>query len=270
VSIAYPTITFGATGGKPPYSWTGSGLPSGLSVASGGSLSGTPGASGAFAVTISVTDAAGATAGGPGSMTIADFLKVTGTCASSPCQVEAGCVTVCGSFGSQTGGVAPFKYSPQGTLPTGMGISGLNMTGPFPGGSYKFGVSVSDSLGATASVPVAYDVYPHIQWTIKSATCSGSASKGCQARLTYGGGKPGGTPTVKVVQGKAPPLPKGFRASASAGVVTVTFPAMPTNPKYTYSGTIGLVLVDQSLCGPAAGQSCISQTVPVTIAIIAG
>jgi len=232
-------------------------------------MTGTPTASGAFPINVKVSDAAGSSTTGAGSITIAPYLSVTGTCSSSPCQVEAGCVNVCGNFGSQSGGVGPFKYSPQGTLPTGMGISGLNMTGTFPLGSYKFGVNVTDSLGATDFVPIAYDVFAHIHFTVKGATCSGTATKGCVTRLTYAGGTPGGTPTVRITLGTAPPLPKGFKAAASAGVVSITFPAM-VDPKYTYNGTIGVYLVDQSLCGPAAGQLCKSPTASVTISIVSG
>jgi hypothetical protein len=271
VRILYTDVVLSASGGKPPYSWSVSGgaVPGGLALSPSGTMSGTPAAAGGFPFTLHVADSKGTVGTAAASITIAPLLSIAGSCSSSPCQVEAGC-TICGNFGSLSGGVGPFTYVPQGTLPTGMGISALNMTGPFPAGSYKFGVGATDSLGAKAFVPVAYDVFPHIAFTVKTATCSGSATKGCVARLTYAAGTPGGTPTVRVTLGTAPPLPKGFRAVASAGVVTITFPAMPLNAKYTYSGIIGVTLTDQGLCGPAAGQLCTSRTVPVNISIIAG
>jgi hypothetical protein len=272
VRILYADVVVSASGGKPPYSWSVSGgaVPGGLALSPSGTMSGTPTAAGSFPFTLHVADSKGTVATAAASISIASFLTVAGSCSSTPCQVEARCVTVCGNFASQKGGVGPFTYLPQGTLPAGMGISGLNMTGAFPAGSYKFGVGITDALGAQAFVAVAYDVFAHITFTVKSVTCTGSATKGCVARLTYAGGTAGGTPTVAVSLGTAPPLPKGFRAVASAGVVSITFPAMPLNPKYTYNGTIGLTLTDQSLCGPAAGQLCKSQTVPVTISIVAG
>lgn len=48
-----------ATGGMPPYQWSGSGLPSGLTINSSGLISGTPSASGAFSVSVICIDAGG-------------------------------------------------------------------------------------------------------------------------------------------------------------------------------------------------------------------
>src|SRR5205814_700846 len=53
-----------ATGGTPPYAWsvaTGT-LPGGLSLAAGGTLSGTPGAAGSSSFTVRVTDSASVSA----------------------------------------------------------------------------------------------------------------------------------------------------------------------------------------------------------------
>jgi hypothetical protein len=64
--------TFAATGGTPPYSWTVSSgsLPSGLSLATNGALTGTPTVSGAFTFTIEVTDSVGGTATQPFALNI--------------------------------------------------------------------------------------------------------------------------------------------------------------------------------------------------------
>jgi len=48
--------TLQAAGGTTPYTWTCSGLPSGLSCSAGGTLSGTPTATGTFSVAVTVTD----------------------------------------------------------------------------------------------------------------------------------------------------------------------------------------------------------------------
>lgn len=53
------TATFAATGGIPPYVWsvaTGSTLPTGLTLSSGGVLSGTPTTAGSYSFSITVTD----------------------------------------------------------------------------------------------------------------------------------------------------------------------------------------------------------------------
>ena len=57
VGISYNTVLT-VTGGTTPYSFSGSGLPSGLSLnAKTGSITGVPSASGTFPVTVTVTDA---------------------------------------------------------------------------------------------------------------------------------------------------------------------------------------------------------------------
>ena len=55
VNVAYPATTLQAQGGTVPYSWSATGLPSGLSLISG-VLSGTPTVPGAFNVTVTATD----------------------------------------------------------------------------------------------------------------------------------------------------------------------------------------------------------------------
>ena len=45
-----------ASGGTPPYSWSGSGLPPGLVIGSSGLISGMPTQAGSFTATITVTD----------------------------------------------------------------------------------------------------------------------------------------------------------------------------------------------------------------------
>jgi hypothetical protein len=54
------SATLAATGGVPPYAWSASGLPSGLSMSSTGTISGTPTTSGTFAASINVLDSTNA------------------------------------------------------------------------------------------------------------------------------------------------------------------------------------------------------------------
>lgn len=60
VGQSYPSSTLSANGGLAPYSWAlagGSSLPPGLSLSSGGVISGTPTSPGTFAFTVNATDA---------------------------------------------------------------------------------------------------------------------------------------------------------------------------------------------------------------------
>lgn len=61
VGTAYTATTFTGSGGLAPYTWSATGLPTGLSVSSAGVLSGTPTANGTFSVVVTLRDSAGAT-----------------------------------------------------------------------------------------------------------------------------------------------------------------------------------------------------------------
>jgi hypothetical protein len=60
VGAVIAPLTLAASGGTAPYTWTASGLPSGLSLSADGVLSGTPQVAGTSTVTVSATDSAGA------------------------------------------------------------------------------------------------------------------------------------------------------------------------------------------------------------------
>ena len=65
------TTTFSASGGTPPYRWSGQ-VPAGLTLRPSGLLLGAPSVKGTSTFTVTVTDAAGATATGTFSLTVTD------------------------------------------------------------------------------------------------------------------------------------------------------------------------------------------------------
>lgn len=65
------TTTFSATGGTPPYRWSGQ-VPAGLTLRSSGLLFGAPSGKGTFTFVVTVADAAGTTATGNFSLTVTD------------------------------------------------------------------------------------------------------------------------------------------------------------------------------------------------------
>src|SRR5450756_776271 len=71
VGVAY-SQALGASGGTPPYTWSvaSGSLPAGLSLAAGGTISGTPGTAGSSSFTVRVTDSASASATAALSLTI--------------------------------------------------------------------------------------------------------------------------------------------------------------------------------------------------------
>ncbi len=165
VATAYAGATFTATTGTVPYTFTGTGLPPGLTLSAAGVLSGTPTAGGTYSTVITATDAYGATGSATFSITIAaPTLSVTPT--SLP-------TADYGTAYSQTfhgvGGVAPYTYALTGTLPTGVSFNtstGVLSGSPTEDGSFPLTVTATDSAGgsgpysASVSVTLSVNVAP--------------------------------------------------------------------------------------------------------------
>ncbi|HML52292.1 MAG TPA: putative Ig domain-containing protein [Propionicimonas sp.] len=141
------SLAASATGGTTPYTWTALSLPTGLSMSSGGQISGTTSALGSYDVTLSVTDALSRSASTDLTLIVAEPLEIS--TASLPA----------GRTGSSydttlaaTGGVAPYSWVATG-LPTGLSLStGGALTGtPTQAGTFTAGITVTDHAGASAS-----------------------------------------------------------------------------------------------------------------------
>ncbi|HEY0804735.1 MAG TPA: Ig domain-containing protein [Pseudonocardiaceae bacterium] len=72
------SLQLSASGGTAPYTWSATGLPTGLSVSSGGLISGTPSATGTFNVTATAKDSAAKT----GSASFTWSISAAGACSS--------------------------------------------------------------------------------------------------------------------------------------------------------------------------------------------
>jgi putative Ig domain-containing protein len=295
VGITY-TASLGASGGASPYTWglDSGALPGGLTLGADGSVTGVPSAAGTFNFTVKASDADNQYTTQGATIKIAAHLTAAliPACAQS-CYVEQGCVNVCGNFGSQSGGVGPFTYQGSGNIPGGMKLSGLSLAGSFPqlAQFWQFNVTITDALGATASLSPIFYVFRHITITKTSWLCGNSPSS-CQLFIPYVGGTPNGRPTFKVIgvtgyagRGGAligvqlvtgacgstgttsPPPPQWQTVSAGGGTLTYTLqnPNRNQYPCYYYSGRITIELVDQSPCGSPA--NCTSNTAIIDISV---
>ncbi|MBI2838674.1 MAG: putative Ig domain-containing protein [Acidobacteria bacterium] len=154
------TVT--ASGGTSPYSYahTAGTLPAGLSLSSGGVLSGTPSLAGSFTFTLTATDAGSCT--GSHGYTI----EVTGsaclTINLSPASLPAGTVgTPYSQPVAATGGSAPYTYSLlSGALPPPLSLapSGAITGTPGTAGVYSFTIQASDAAACTGSKAFALTV----------------------------------------------------------------------------------------------------------------
>ncbi|MGI4866854.1 MAG: putative Ig domain-containing protein [Janthinobacterium lividum] len=155
VGAAY-SQTLTASGGLAPYSYaiTAGALPAGLTLSSGGVLSGVPTTGGSFSFTITARDAAAAP--GPYSGAQAYTLTIAApTVVVNPTTLPAG--TLASAY-SQTltasGGTAPYSFAvTAGALPTGLALA-LNGTlsgTPTAASSFTFTITATDASTGTGA-----------------------------------------------------------------------------------------------------------------------
>ncbi len=234
-------VTLTASGGAgPPYTFTATGLPTGLSISPSGTISGTPTVSGTFSYTVTITDSQGNTGTINCSVTVNPPISVTCSATNTGevgVPFNSGPITV-------TGGVPPYTFSiGSGTLPAGLTLNTSTgaVTGT-PTASGTFTIKVTDSLGATGT-GCTITINPPI-----SVTCSGTTAGIVGAPFNSG--------PITVTGGTAPytfsivgTLPAGLTLNASTGAVTGT---------PTASGTFSIQVTDS--LGAVGTPTC-----PITI-----
>jgi hypothetical protein len=168
-----------ATGGVAPYTWSASGLPGGLAVDPGtGALGGTPTAAGTSSVTLTATDATGASA----SATVA---VVVDPAPVDPVVVDDQSVAdaqVASSLSRQlgaSGGDGSYAWTVTGgSVPAGLSLSssGVLSGTPTSAGSYSFGVGVT-SAGYQDTAVVSVQVAPAPLVFATSATLPNASTR---------------------------------------------------------------------------------------------
>ncbi len=203
VAASYSATPCSASGGTPPYTYGGSGLPPGLSVnTSTGAITGTPTTANSYTGSVTVTDSSPTQQSASQPVTIViNPAKLSLTCASAP-QGTVGTsysATPC----SASGGTPPYTYGGSGLPP---------------------GLSVNTSTGAITGTPTTANSYSGSVTVTDSSTTKQSASQ----------------PITIVIN--PTPLMVPTCASAPQGVVGTTYSATPCSasggtPPYTYGGS---------------------------------
>ncbi len=204
-NVAY-TASVAAAGGQPPYSFTASGLPQGLSMNGSGTITGTVTTAPASTplASVTVTDAVGLS-------TSASF-KLTVTAPGplalpTPTLSDAGIGVLYTQSLTATGGTPPYQWQlTGGALPNGMSLTATGIINGIPTavGSSTFTVQVKDSVGATVSAPATLNVRPAaLQLTTKSPLPSGVVGNEYPSQALSASG---GTPpyTFAISQGNLP------------------------------------------------------------------
>ncbi|MEU9002083.1 putative Ig domain-containing protein [Streptomyces sp. NPDC048551] len=151
-----------AEGGTAPYTWTATGLPAGLAVASAtGTVSGTPTTAGTSSVTLTATDAAGRR----GSTTFSWTVTLPGT-GSGPALSDPGSQSayIGRPYRLQlqaTGGTKPYAFGATG-LPVGLTVD--KSTGVVSGTATAWGfrnatLTVTDASGRKSTVTTTFTVW---------------------------------------------------------------------------------------------------------------
>ncbi|WP_306215275.1 putative Ig domain-containing protein [Actinoplanes sp. RD1] len=161
------SLTMKATGGKSPYTWSATGLPTGLALTkSTGLVSGTPTAAASYGTKVIATDSAGKA----GTVT---FAWNVATAVGIDYQDLSGVVgTAVNLTLHAVGGSSPFTWSVTG-LPSGLtldpptgSITGVPADISTDSESFPLGVTVTDADGSTSSTELAFSLQRRISMTM--------------------------------------------------------------------------------------------------------
>ena len=184
---AYGPVQLTANGGGPPYNWSATGLPSGLSLSSAGVLSGTPTTSGTSSVNLTVTDDASHVGTATLSLSIAPAAAtytISGQITASGAGLSG--VTVSLSAGSTTTTNSNGNYSfaglPSGTYTVTPSLSGYT----FSPASQNVTVSTSSqTANFTASVSSTPARAVSIDFVGSGTAMAASESAGVVAKTNW-------------------------------------------------------------------------------------
>jgi hypothetical protein len=229
-----------AGGGQAPYVWSippsSSSTPPGLTLSSGGTITGTPTANGTFSFTVQVTDVGQRVA-----TTSLSISVIASTIAITTASLPDGLVGVAYTQTlAAAGGTPPYTWAvTSGSLPAGIALDPkggtLSGTPTGPAGPSNFAIQITDSTPGAAPLTAqkAFTLNINVAISITTATLpNGSVGVAYpQTTLAASGGKP--PYTWSIASGA---LPGGLQLSASTGAISGT-PAAAGSFLFTASVT---------------------------------
>jgi Putative Ig domain len=255
---AYSTI-LQASGGTPGYTWsiTSGSLPTGLTLAGTGAISGTPTVLGTSNFTVTATDGGNPAQTKSAAMTI---VVVGNTLTITSSTLGSGISGTPYSQALQAGGGTPgYTWSvTSGSLPAGLSLAsatGVISGTPTASGAFNFTATITDSgsPAQTKSAATSIVIAPSLLAVSTTTLPSGTNGAAYSQALLANGGTPGYTWSIT-----SGALPTGLTLAAGTGVISGTSTASGTfsftatvsdsgNPAQTKSVATSIVIAPNAL-----------------------
>ena len=247
ITVINPAVTDGTAGTPFSQTFTQTGaigtatftlfsgtLPTGLTLATSGVLSGTPTVVGNFPIVVEVTDSQGCTGVGPTYNLTIHCQTITVTNPSTTTTVAGSPFSV--TF-TQSGGIGATTFSTSSTLPTGLSLSSAGVLSgtPTQTGTFPIVVTATDSNGCTGS-GATYNLTVTCQTITVTNPANSSGTVGSPFSETFTQSGAIGTATFST----SSVLPAGLSLS-SAGVLSGT-------PTQTGTFNIVVTVTDSNGC----------------------